>query len=286
MYVAANLCFWIIPVTVLSVVKAVIPLGRVRAAVYWLLVWIYALAVRCDDFVLFTLLGIRVDVSGLGEIHPSQSYIVIANHQSWSDIFVFQHLLTHPPAAVKFLVKWELRYLPIVGLVCWAYDYPFLRRHSKQILQDRPDLRGNDIRTIRSAMEKMGRSPAAVVNLVEGTRFSPAKARARQSPYRHLLPPRAGGLAYILRTMGDRLSAVVDLTVVYDCPRPLFWGLMSGTCRRIVVQAKRTPVTDILGERDDQGEAAAEAVVSWLNTAWKEKDEKIGTIRRDLGLNS
>ncbi|MCK7524260.1 MAG: hypothetical protein MZV64_44815 [Ignavibacteriales bacterium] len=34
--------------------------------------------------------------------------------------------------------------------------------------------------------------PTSVMNFVEGTRFTPAKHAAFKSPYRHLLPPRAG----------------------------------------------------------------------------------------------
>lgn len=285
LYIVGNLFFWIVPAVTLSAVKAVIPVRQVRDAIYWLLVWIYGLAVWCDDFLLFSLLRIRLDVRGLGDILPSESHVVVANHQSWNDIFILQHLLTHPPAAVKFLVKRELRYLPIIGWICWAYDYPFLRRNSGQILQDHHKRGRGDIQAIGSAMERLGRSPAAFINLVEGSRFSPAKARARKSPYDHLLSPKAGGFVYMLRTMGQRLHGVIDLTIVYDCQKPLFWGFMSGTCRHVVVRAKRTPVGEIFGSETADGEVDANAIVSWLNAAWKEKDQEITAIRRELGLS-
>jgi len=286
-YVVGNLCFWIVPVTILSAVKAVVPIRHVRTAIYWLLVWIYALAVRCNDFLFFSLLRIRLDVRGLDEILSYQSYVVIANHQSWNDIFILQHLLTHPPATVKFLVKRELMYLPIINLICWAYDYPFLRRYSREGLQHHPERRGEDIRTIGGVVERLGRSPAVIVNLVEGTRFSPAKARTRRSPYAHLLLPKAGGFVYILCAMGHRLHGVIDLTIVYDCPSPSFWGFVSGSCRRIVVRAKETPLSDIFGPQPADGEEFdAAAVVSWLNTAWARKDKQINGIRRYLALDS
>jgi hypothetical protein len=50
------------------------------------------------------------------------------------------------------------------------------------------------------------------MNFVEGTRFTPAKHAAQQSPYKHLLKPKAGGLALALHVLGDRFDSLLDVT--------------------------------------------------------------------------
>ena len=41
-------------------------------------------------------------------------------------------------------------------------------------------------------------------NFLEGTRFTRAKHDEQQSPFRHLLKPKAGGIAFVLDAMGEQ----------------------------------------------------------------------------------
>src|SRR5699024_11933898 len=66
-----------------------------------------------------------------------------------------------------------------------------LKRYSRARIARRPELAGRDIAATRRACRKFSRIPVAIVNFVEGTRFTPAKHQDQQSPHQYLLKPRA-----------------------------------------------------------------------------------------------
>jgi 1-acyl-sn-glycerol-3-phosphate acyltransferase len=135
------------------------------------------------------------DVQGIAGLDPRGWYLVNCNHQSWADILVLQHLLTHRIPLLKFFLKQQLLWVPVMGLAWWALDFPFMRRHSEEVLKAHPELRGKDQEATRLACEKFSLIPTSVMNFCEGTRFTPTKHQRQQSPYRHLLRPKAGGIA-------------------------------------------------------------------------------------------
>lgn len=51
-------------------------------------------------------------------------YLVIANHQSWVDILVLQKVFTNRIPFLKFFLKQQLFYIPLLGIVWWALDFP------------------------------------------------------------------------------------------------------------------------------------------------------------------
>jgi 1-acyl-sn-glycerol-3-phosphate acyltransferase len=53
---------------------------------------------------------------------------VNCNHQSWVDIFVLQNVLRGRIPLLKFFLKQQLIYVPVIGLAWWALDFPFMRR--------------------------------------------------------------------------------------------------------------------------------------------------------------
>ena len=57
-YIAVNLAFWIIPVVVLAFIKFIGPGTRIKAWAYQMMIWIYQLAVRTNDFLLFKMISI------------------------------------------------------------------------------------------------------------------------------------------------------------------------------------------------------------------------------------
>lgn len=71
------------------------------------------------------LLFIPVEVRGLENIQAHQSYIFVSNHQSMFDIFVIYGWL---PVIFKWLMKQELRRIPIVGVACKAAGHIFIDR--------------------------------------------------------------------------------------------------------------------------------------------------------------
>src|SRR4029079_1630637 len=128
---------------------------------------------------------------------------------------VLQHVLNRRIPLLKFFLKQQLIYVPVIGLAWWALDFPFISRHSAAYLSAHPEKRFEDLEATRRACDKFARTPTSVMNFTEGTRFTRAKHRAQRSPYRHLLKPRAGAMALSLSVLGDKFDALLDVTIVY-----------------------------------------------------------------------
>src|SRR5699024_11884010 len=167
------------------------------------------------------------------------SYLVISNHQSWVDIAALVETFNGRTPYFKFFLKKELVWVPFLGLAFWALVYPFMKRYSREVLDNHPELKGKDLEITRRACEKFKDMPVSVVNFLEGTRFTPAKKARQQSPYESLLRPKAGGVAFVMAAIGDNLDALLDVTVVYASDQaPGFWDLLCGKVPRVVVDIR------------------------------------------------
>ena len=216
------------------------------------------------------------DAQGLDELPYRGWYLVVANHQSWVDIFVLQHLLNRRIPLLKFFLKRELIWVPVMGLAWWALDFPFMRRHSEAVLAKHPNKRLEDVEATRRACAKFALVPTSVMNFVEGTRFTPAKHAAQHSHYRHLLKPKAGGLAMAIDALGDRFDALLDLTIVYPEGVPTFWQFLRGDVGRIVVRAQRVPIPREIAHGDYVADTHYRMTVQrWLLELWQRKDKQI-----------
>jgi len=180
LFIAVNLACWICPLLVLLLFKWLIPLSPVTTILNRLMSLVYQGAVGCHSLVLFRLLGIRLEVDGITKRYPGRFYLVTANHQSWSDIFILQHLFNGRAPVMKFLVKRELIYMPLVGLICWAYDFPFLRRRSLTKQGGAPDKGGAaDAAALGASLSRFLHSSATIMNFAEGTRYTRKKPCVR-----------------------------------------------------------------------------------------------------------
>jgi 1-acyl-sn-glycerol-3-phosphate acyltransferase len=218
------------------------------------------------------------DVAGIDDLPRRGWYLVTCNHQSWVDIFVLQHLLNRRIPLLKFFLKRELIYVPVMGLAWWALDFPFMRRHSENVLRRNPDKRLQDLETARRACAKFAFVPTSVMNFVEGTRFTAAKHAQQQSPYRHVLKPKAGALAMSLHALGDRFESLLDVTIVYPDGAPSFWQFLRGDVRRIIVRAHRVPIPAEFRGGDPTDARARKQVQRWLLALWEQKDEQIESL--------
>ena len=70
---------------------------------------------------------VRVKITGLEYLKPKQSYIFVLNHQSIFDIFVVYGWL---PYIFKWLMKIELRKIPLVGIACESAGHIFINRRN------------------------------------------------------------------------------------------------------------------------------------------------------------
>ena len=213
------------------------------------------------------------EIAGLAGLSREGWYLVLSNHQSWVDILVLQRVFNRRIPFLKFFLKSQLIWVPFLGLAWWALDFPFMKRYSKEFLEQHPELRGKDTEATRRACEKFATVPVSVMNFVEGTRFTPAKHTRQQSPYQHLLRPKAGGVAFVLETMGELLQAIVDVTIVYPDGRPTMKDLITGRVRRVrVLIQKRDIPQDLLGGSYESDPEYRERFQAWINGLWEEKD--------------
>ena len=220
-------------------------------------------------------------IEGDLNIHKKGWYLIMANHMSWVDILVLMHLTRRNVPMPRFFLKYQLLWVPIVGMGCWTLDMPFMRRYSKEKLQKKPHLKGKDIETTARSCAKFKHIPTTVVNFCEGTRFTPEKHAKKSSPYQHLLTPKAGGTAFALQIMGDQFEAILDITIVYpgNDDRPVVWHLLSGQLRDVYVDIKTRPITpELIGDYQNDPEFKA-SFQTWLNERWQEKDATISRLK-------
>ncbi|WP_110972695.1 acyltransferase [Pseudomonas huaxiensis] len=219
-------------------------------------------------------------VEGLAGLDYQHSYLVTSNHQSWVDILVLQYVLNRRIRPLKFFLKQVLIWVPVIGLAWWALGFPFMKRYSKAYLDKHPEKRGKDLQTTRKTCAKFRGKPTAIFNFAEGTRFTAAKHRQQQSPFRHLLKPKAGGIAFVLDAMGDQLESIIDVTIHYPEGAPGFWDLLCGRVRRIEVQFEELAIPeDFLGRSYDQDEVYRAEFQRWINRLWEVKDGRLEKLK-------
>ena len=278
-YITCNLTFWIVPLLSVVLLKWLLPISIARRRIDKIMAWIYRAAVQGNSWVLFQVLKIRLDVTGIDLVFPGNFYLVIANHQSWSDILILQHVLNRKAPIMKFLVKKELMYLPLVGLICWAYDFPFLQRGKNPRRKSPKIIQSKDRHNLSKSLIRFLRSSATIMNFAEGTRFSSDKATRQQSPFQYLLKPKAGGLIAIYEMIGQELTAALDITIVYDTPNLSFWRFIGGTIPRVTVHVDAITTTE-LNESFGLPETSfnRDRVIAWIYQRWDRKDKQIGRI--------
>lgn len=275
--IALNTLFWFlvfIPITLLKL----LPLPALRHGCSLLLIRCAEIWVHGNSGVLHLTQNTRWDVQGLEDLDLQASYLVISNHRSWTDIFVLQHLLRGRIPFLKFFLKKELIWVPLLGLTWWALDFPFMKRYSREFLKKNPHLRGKDMETTQKYCERFKKYPVSIINFLEGTRFKERKRQQQGVDYRHLLRPKAGGVALVLSAMGSTLKEVLDVTLIYpeNEPKGLFWGLLSGKIPQITARIQRRPLPANTQGRDYlEDEAYRNEIQNWVNQIWSEKEAQI-----------
>jgi len=273
-----NTLFWCALLFALSLVKLVLPIA-LRLRIDPALNTIATCWIACNSAWMRLTQRTAWDVAGIEDLSYEGWYLVNSNHQSWVDIFVLQHLLNRRIPLLKFFLKQQLIYVPVIGIAWWALDFPFMRRHSKEALRRHPELREQDRETARRACEKFARVPTSVMNFAEGTRFTAAKQRAQSSPYRHLLKPKAGALALALNAMGAKFHSLVDVTIVYPDGPPTFWRFLCGSTRKVIVRVQRRQIPAEFYAGDYEQDATFRGSFHrWLAQLWDDKDQQITTL--------
>jgi 1-acyl-sn-glycerol-3-phosphate acyltransferase len=271
-----NTLFWCALLLALSLVKLVLPFPAVRQRIDPVLNAIATAWIACNSGWMRLTQRTTWDVQGVDALAYRGWYLVNCNHQSWVDIFVLQHTMNRRIPLLKFFLKQELIYVPVIGLAWWALDFPFMKRHSRAALRKNPALRQQDRDTTRRACEKFALVPTSVMNFAEGTRFTRAKHTGQSSPYLHLLKPKAGALALALNAMGAQFQSLFDVTIVYPAGVPSFWDFLCGRTPRIVLRAQQVsiPAEFSVGDYETDSEFRGR-LHRWLADLWEQKDQQI-----------
>lgn len=260
-----------------ALLKFLVPEGRGRQAVR------HALARVAESWIgvnnlLISAGSTRWDIELPDGLDHKGCYLVLCNHQSWTDILVLQRCFNRRLPLLRFFLKRELFWVPVLGLCWWALDFPFMHRASRAELARRPELRGRDLESARRACDRFRDIPVAMMSFPEGTRRAGAKLN-RSGEFRNLLPPKAGGAGAVIYALGDQLDACVDVTVAYgpdneNVEPPTFWALVCGTLPQVRVRALQRAVPDDILDRDFTADAEARArLQAWIIGLWREKDD-------------
>ena len=210
-------------------------------------------------------------------------YLMTCNHQSWVDTTVNQYFgLTRMPLT-RFFTKWELIFIPFVGQAFKILGFPMMKRHSKAQIAKKPELKDRDMEEARKACQQLLSQPFTLLNYLEGTRFTQEKHDQQQSPYQHLLKPKAGGLALALNILGDQIDALVDMTIVYPDGVPGYSEFWLGEVPRIAVNLRKINIPDwVLGGNYEDDAEYRERFQQWVHELWLEKDQLIESMQQKL----
>jgi 1-acyl-sn-glycerol-3-phosphate acyltransferase len=278
----ANTVFWVIPLYILVILKLILPIKPVRRMISDVMSLLAQTWAACNNFLANHLMRIDWDIRLPGNLNRRGQYLACANHQSWNDIFVLMRAFGYKAPFFKFFLKQELIWVPLLGLAWWGLDYPFMKRHTREQIAKNPALKGKDMETTRRACEKFKDIPVMVLNFLEGTRFTEKKHKTQHSPYQHLLKPKSGGFAFATSAFGERLNALLDITIVYPDGSVGFWEFLCGDVRRVIVDVREITIPSEFYDGDYESDAKFRGRYHrWIASLWAEKDARISALLED-----
>ncbi len=273
---ALNTIFWFVPLMFVALLRLITPLPSARRSLGRVLVRLAEAWIKVNNRLFVLAHRASWQVTGLEGLRRDRSYLICCNHNSWIDIPVLQRVFTDQTPFLRFFLKRELIWVPLLGLAWWALDFPFMRRHSPEYLARHPEKRGADLATVRKACERFRDAPTSILNFVEGTRFTEAKHSEQNSPFRHLLRPRAGGIASALAAMGEQFEALLDVTIIYPHGRVELGELLKGRLGPVIVHIERRPIPPAWLSGDySSDEHFRAAFQQEIQVLWQEKDALI-----------
>ena len=264
---------------ILTFFKLIIPIPKIKK-------WItgYMLALSCawakiNKKITTSMTSTIFTVNLPKDVSIDSNYLILCNHQSWADITLLQSFLNEKVAFIRFFLKKNLIFLPFIGQACWALDFPFMHRYSKEYLAKYPEKRGKDLIATKKACERLKDHPSTVLNFLEGTRFTTKKHKKQNSPYKNLLRPKAGGLSYVLNSTRDSISKILNITIYYPDGKPNFFKLLSNQMNEVIINVEEINIDNSLyGDYINDPEYRG-YFQNWVNKIWQEKDEYIEKLK-------
>ena len=223
-----------------------------------------------------------IDWTHIDDVSLDKWYLVISNHQSWTDIILLQSYLYGKIQPLKFFTKQQLIWVPGIGLAMYVLGFPYVKRVSKAEIKANRNLRNADRDNIAEACKGFKNHPTSILNFLEGTRRTSAKQLNQSSDYKNLLKPKIGGIEYVIKDMGDYLHKLIDVTIVYHDGTPTFWQFVKGECRSVkfVVSHYEIP-KEVLADNDIERRSS---LSGWIKTIWMQKDQQISEMTQTTNV--
>ena len=267
-----------IPILILGVLK-LIPIKNWRIYCTKLIDEVASYWIDGNNLFLRTFHPTRLEITGSYDFDINDWHLVVANHQSWLDIVILQQLLNRKIPVLKFFIKDQLKWVPLLGFAWWAMGCPFMKRYSKTYLEKYPHKKGKDLQATQKALKLLKQSPTTIMSFIEGTRYTPEKSQLQNSPYRHLLKPKAGGISFVIDTMKAQITDMLDVTIVYPDEHHSLWDFLCHRITGVKVNIRQLPIpekflkTSLLENHDISLEFR-----EWINEKWAEKDNFISSL--------
>src|SRR5690606_65772 len=125
----ANTVLHVGPLLLVALIKALLPSKRLRKASDPWLTGIAESWIGVNSWMVDRFFRTRFHVQEDMTLHEDGHYLVLANHQSWVDIVVLQKVFNRRIPLMRFFLKRQLIWVPLLGLAWWALDFPFMGRH-------------------------------------------------------------------------------------------------------------------------------------------------------------
>jgi hypothetical protein len=99
-------------------------------------------------------------------------------------------------------------------------------------------------------------------------------------PFRHLLRPKVGGIAFVLESMGEQFHSLLDVTIFYPQGPVNMWGFLSGKLPAIEVEIHEIPIPEqLLGGSYLNDLVYREKMQTWIQQLWEQKDRRLSELK-------
>ena len=269
-----------IPLFSMAVISFLLPAGVARVWKRWMELWVFTwTGFNRWLFKAIRLTDIQLQWDAADTVSTDQWYLVVSNHQTWSDILILQTILWNRVPQIKFFTKEQLIWIPFIGIGMYVLGFPYVKRATKEQIARNPELKGSDRESIRTACRRFREYPSTLLNFIEGTRFTPAKHERQRREFTHLLNPKVGGLSYVVSDMGSTFHRLLDITIHYPGGVPTFWAFLQGKCRHVtVIVGTHALPADVVTQTEEREQRRR--LASWIDTLWHAKDQHLQRLDR------
>ena len=203
-------------------------------------------------------------------ISTKKWYLGMSNHSSWADIFVLLFASNYKIPLLKFFIKKELRWIPVIYLIHKTIDMPFLNRHSPDKIQNNTGLRAHDFENAKIAAQKFTRYPTTAFSFAEGTRFTVEKRGLQSSPFENLLKPKIGALATAFSGM-PMVEELIDFTVIYKTSKRSACDFACGEMNDVKIIVKCYEIPKSIRSIDNDSAEFRNKFQKFIDRIWRKK---------------